>query len=73
MQLVQITHEVARVVTYSEYDPVDIPRQMLDLLPYFDGRPTGEVLSVIESERGVHLDPALVRKLTDFALLVPPE
>ena len=73
MQLVQIAHKVARVTTYSEYDPVEIPRQMLDLLPYFDRRPTAEALATIESEEGMRVDPALVRKLTDFALLVPPE
>lgn len=71
MQLVQITHEAARVITYSEYDPVDMPRTLLELLHYFDGRPTEEVLNAIEREKGVRLDPALVRKLMDFALLVP--
>lgn len=71
LQLVQITHEAARVITYSEYDPVDIPRALLELLHYFDGRPTEEALEAIESEKGLRLDPALVRKLSDFALLVP--
>jgi len=73
MQLVQITHDAARVTTYNEYDPVDIPRVVMELLHYFDGRPTEEVLTAIESERGIRLDPALVRKMTDFALLVPPD
>jgi hypothetical protein len=73
MQLVQITHDAARVMTYSEYDPLDIPRAMFEVLPYFDGRPTEEALAVIESEKGMRLDPALVRKMTDFELLVPPE
>ena len=73
MQLVQITHDAARVTTYNEYDPVDIPRVVMELLHYFDGRPTEEALTAIESERGIRLDPALVRKMTDFALLVPPD
>jgi hypothetical protein len=42
---------------------------LLELLPYFDGRPTKDVLAAIEDERGVSLDPALVRKMVDFGLL----
>ena len=69
MQLVQITHDVARVTTYSEYDPVEIPVAMVPLLPYFNGRPTSEALAAIESEKGLKLDPSLVRKMADFGLL----
>jgi hypothetical protein len=41
----------------------------MELLPYFDGRPTKDVLEAIAAERGIALDPALVRKMADFALL----
>ena len=72
MQLVQITHDSARVTTYSEIDPLDLPKSIVDCLPYFDGRPTADALSAIEREHNVRLDPALVRKMADFSLLVPP-
>jgi len=73
MQLVQITRDTARVTTYSEIDPLDLPRSMFEFLHYFDGRPTADALSAIESEQGVRLDPALVRKMMDFSLLITPE
>jgi len=59
-----------RVVTYSPYDPLDLPRLLVDALPYFDGRPTGEALRRIRSRQGVDLQPALVRRLVDFGVLV---
>ncbi len=43
----------------------------MDLFPYFDGRPTAEALQAIEAVDGVRIDPALVRRLIDFAILVP--
>jgi hypothetical protein len=45
----------------------------MELLPYFDGRPTEDVLAAIADERGIRLEPDLVRKLVDFMLLVPPK
>jgi hypothetical protein len=71
--LVQIENAITRVSTYSDYDPIDIPQTVMELLRYFDGRPTEQALAVIAEERGVRLDPALVRKMVDFKLLVAPE
>jgi hypothetical protein len=71
MQLVQIRHETTRVSTYSGYDPVDVPNIVMELLAYFDGRPTEDALAAIREEHGVELDLDLVRKMVDFALLVP--
>jgi len=73
MELVQITRDTARVITYSPYDPVEIPAGMMELLPYFDGRPTADALAAIANQKDVRIDPSLVRKMADFALLVPPE
>jgi hypothetical protein len=69
--LVQIENAMTRVNTYSVYDPLDVPQAVMELLRYFDGRPTERTLAAIADERGVSLDPALVRKLVDFKLLVP--
>jgi hypothetical protein len=71
--LVQIENAMTRINTYSVYDPLDVPQAVMELLHYFDGRPTERALAAIAEERGVSLDPALVRKLVDFKLLVPAE
>lgn len=59
-----------RVSTYGPLDPMIISRTLMELLPYFDGRPTEEVLSVIKKEKHITLNPALLRKLLDFRILV---
>jgi hypothetical protein len=72
-QVVQITGgSGARVNTYSEYDPLDVPRTVMDLLYDFDGRPTADVLKAIENERQIRVEPDLVRKMVDFGLLQAP-
>lgn len=73
MQLVQIQNGLSRISTYSDFDAVDLPQSVMELLPYFDGRPTDQVLTAIANERGVTLESALVRKMVDFKLLVEPE
>jgi hypothetical protein len=72
-RLIQIQRNATRVSSYSQYDPIDIPPAVMELLPFFDGRPTADVLADIEAERGVCLEPALVRKLIDFKILVVPD
>lgn len=72
-QLVQIQNAMNRVSTYSDYDPLDVPQTVMELLQYFDGRPTEQALATIAEERGVSLDRALVRKMVDFKLLVALE
>jgi len=71
MQLAHMRRGTMRISTYSGYDPLDVPNQVMELLPYFDGRPTEDVLATIAEERGIRLEPDLVRKLVDFMLLVP--
>jgi Fe-S-cluster containining protein len=71
MQLVRLTRETTRVGTYSTFDPIDIPSVVMESLHYFDGRPTDDAISAIADEKGIRLDPSLVRKMVDFAVLVP--
>jgi hypothetical protein len=68
-EFVHIDHGTTRLRTYSEYDPIDVPSAVMELLPYFDGRPTNDVVAAIAAERGIQLEPALVLKMADFALL----
>ena len=73
VQLTRVTTSGSRVRTYSPYDPIDVPLEVMELLGYFDGRPTEAALSAIRAEKGTRLDPKLVQKLCDFELLVPAE
>jgi hypothetical protein len=50
-----------------------VPAEVLELLAYFDGRPTSEALAAICKEKGICLDAALVRKMVDFELLTAPK
>src|SRR5262249_4070306 len=70
-QLIQITTSVSRVRTYSKLDPLDVPAAVRETLGYFDGRPTEQALKAIAAEKAIQLDAGLVRKLSDFQLLVP--
>jgi hypothetical protein len=73
VQLIQFDAQRCRAVTYSGYDPLELPRRLLDTLPYFDGRPVGASLRAVEDEERLRLRPALVRKLVDFEILAPAE
>lgn len=56
--------------TYSPYDPFRISPDLLAVLPHFDGRPSDEALEEIRVQRGIRLDPALMRRMADFRILV---
>ncbi len=70
IELVHVRQGVARINCYNTYDPLDVPRAVMELLFYFDGRPTEHVLAAIAEERGISLEAGLVRKMVDFGLLV---
>ena len=71
LRLVSLHDNVARLSTYNDYDPVDIPAPLLNLLQHFHGQPTSEAIADISKLAGVSVAPELVLKLTDFGLLVP--
>ena len=72
-EVLQVQRAITRVNTYHDFDPLDVPNTVMELLHYFDGRSVVDALAAIADERGVSLDAALVRKMVDFKLLVPPE
>jgi hypothetical protein len=43
------------------------------LIPYFDGRPTNEIVSQIAEKEGLRFTPELLRRLVDFKILAPAE
>jgi hypothetical protein len=57
-------------VTYSAFDPLRISPDLATVLSHFDGRPAEAVLEEIRLRRGIRLDPALVRRMADFRVLV---
>jgi hypothetical protein len=72
-QVLEANHETTRVSAYSGIDPINVPNVVMALLPWFDGRPTDEVLDVIADKTGIRLDRLLVRKLVDFGVLIPAD
>ena len=71
ISIVHAGPETAQVVSYSPYDPVDVPNVVLAHLHLFDGRTTEEAIDAIEAKSGVRLERALVTKLADFGVLEP--
>jgi hypothetical protein len=63
--------ETTRLVSYSDSDALDLPSELVALLPRFDGRPTAQVLAELADE-GVSLTDDLVARLVDFAVLQAP-
>jgi len=63
--------ERTRVFGYSGLHPLDLPSELMVALPYFDGRSMAEALRLIRVEKGLRIQPDLVRKLADFEILVP--
>ena len=69
--LTVVDDQLYRVWTYSQYDPVDLPKEILDVLHYFNGRSIKDALEIISLEKGISLDSSYVLKLSDFGILVP--
>lgn len=69
-QVVSMNQGSYCVSSYNPYDPLTLPQELMAALGYFDGRPTNEALDAISKFENLSLEPTLVRKLTDFGLLV---
>ncbi|HZE98498.1 MAG TPA: hypothetical protein VE981_15810 [Planctomycetota bacterium] len=70
VQVVPLPGGTSRVLSYNENDPIELPSELLDVLGYFDGRPTADALAAIDRERGLVLERDLLRQLVDFQVLV---
>lgn len=57
--------------SYNGYDPIQLSPRLMNVLRYFDGRPTAEARHIIAEQERVRLNDALVRRLVDFEILVP--
>jgi hypothetical protein len=70
LELQRTSTDYTRVVTYSPCDPIEIPKAAMDVLHYFDGRPTRRALEAIAKETGLQVKPSMVRRLVDFGVLI---
>jgi len=61
-----------RAVSFSSLDAIDLPDALLGLLPVFDGREVSEVLAEMNERWNVEIDPAFLRRLVDWQILVEP-
>ena len=69
-ETVAMSDQHRTVISYSKSDALELPRQLLDVLHHFDGRPRAEVAERLALSEGVELDDELVRKLVDFGVLI---
>lgn len=69
-QRVELGPVTSRVTTYREFDPVEIPTEVLTVLPRLEGRTPRRALQIAASA-GVRLDADLLRRLLDYEVLVP--
>jgi hypothetical protein len=72
LHIIHLNAADAGVVAYRGEDPVQLPTTLLNVLHYFDGRPTREAIAAIARKENVELEDGLVRKLADFQVLVEP-
>jgi hypothetical protein len=50
-------------------DRFQLSERVMRLLPYFDGRPTTEIVDQILEREGLRFTPELLRRLVDFKIL----
>lgn len=58
------------IMSYNEFDPFYLPKSLITMLPYFDGRPTVEALEAIVADEDTVLSEDLIRRLVDFEVLI---
>ena len=55
------------------FDSFQLSQRVMRLLPYFDSRPTNEIVGEIVEKERMRFTPALLRRLVDFSILIPVE
>ena len=69
-QVYSISEDHVTVTTYSPYDPLDISKQVMEALAYFDGRPVTESLDIITRQKNIPLTSKVLHTLLDFGVLI---
>jgi len=73
LNVVYASPESVQVVGYSPMDALRVPKELVDVLHCFDGRPTAAALAGISEVHGLDVEPGVVRKLVDFGILSAEE
>ncbi|MBI4816065.1 MAG: hypothetical protein HY791_07405 [Deltaproteobacteria bacterium] len=55
--------------SYRAYDPRELPRELYEALPRFDGRATAEVIAEIETETGIRVEHDALLALVELGFL----
>ncbi|HEY1303950.1 MAG TPA: hypothetical protein VGF24_10405 [Vicinamibacterales bacterium] len=69
-EIIRRSADSSTLRTYSDFDPLTVPQGLLDVLPYFDGRPTADACQAIAKERGLVLTSGHLQELIDFRILL---
>jgi hypothetical protein len=67
----RVGKKTTSIVTYSKYDALDLPNDLVAALAEFDGGRTSAALRRIVRRHGLELAEEVVRQLVDFGVLVP--
>jgi hypothetical protein len=67
LHVVKSDRDLVRLRAYSPFDPIELPRAILDVLPALEGD-TREALAKLAAN-GVDVDEDLVRQLVDFGVV----
>jgi hypothetical protein len=69
-EIIRSMDDHAQLSTYSNFDPIEVPRALLAALVRFDGRPTAVVIEEIARCEGLSISSELLGTLSDFGVLV---
>jgi hypothetical protein len=69
-EVIRMSLETTSLVSYSPYDPIDLPNDLVRALAEFDGAPAKSVLRRIARRHGLELDQDVVRRLVDLGILI---
>lgn len=73
VQFIPVSAQKCQVITYRSESPLQIPLKIVQVLHYFDGRPTSEAIEAILRDHNLRLAPSVIRKLLDHKVLAPAE
>ena len=69
-QKIEESADQVRVWTYAQNDPMNLTKQLLQAINYFDGQPIDDVVRIVAQEVGITMDRALLQTLVDYGIVV---
>jgi len=68
-QVASMGAESARIVTYSPFDPLDLPNDLVLALSSLNGASPARAIRALEESHGIAIDEEALQRLVDFGLL----